>query len=326
MRHAPLLLAFAAIGLVGLSFIPAASPAATSKALVISVDDFNYLDTSNEPTDQTAAHEKRLQAFMVALRGDLAADRRFGLVPSTCAAACPSDGPALADRLRAASQAGTRILVVGSIQKMSTLIQWARATAIDTASQRVVLEKLFTFRGDSDEAWQRAEGFVSDELRTGLAALPSPTVAAAPIRLALFPFELEDTSAGAGAVGATASDTSSLADVTSSIQQLLAQSGRYQLVDVSTADEDAFKTHTLRACNGCDAAVARKLNADQSLVGVIGRVSRTEYIVQFQIRDARSGAVVANGDSGLRMGANYAWSRGAVSLLRDRLLDMSRQQ
>jgi len=40
------------------------------------------------------------------------------------------------------------------------------------------------------------------------------------------------------------------------------------------------------------------------LVGVIGRVSRTEYTVSFRLRDARTGAIVAGADSGLRMGAN----------------------
>jgi len=32
-------------------------------------------------------------------------------------------------------------------------------------NQRVVFKKFFTFRGDNDEAWQRAERFVSEEVR-----------------------------------------------------------------------------------------------------------------------------------------------------------------
>jgi len=137
-------------------------------ALAVSVDDFKYRDTSNEPTDQTAVHEKRLRAFMTALRDDVTADHRFELVPSSCAPNCPTEGPALRDRLRAASQAGTQILIIGIVHKLSTLVQVVRIAAIDTTAQRVVFRKYFQFRGDYDEAWQRAERFVSEEVRDRL--------------------------------------------------------------------------------------------------------------------------------------------------------------
>jgi hypothetical protein len=74
----------------------------------------------------------------------------------------------LGDRLRAASQAGTQIVIIGIIRKLSTLVQNARVVAVDTTSQRVVFRKFFTFRGDNDEAWQRAERFVSEEIRDQL--------------------------------------------------------------------------------------------------------------------------------------------------------------
>jgi len=77
----------------------------------------------------------------------------------------------------------------------------------------------------------------------------------------------------------------------------------------------------LRDCGGCEAAIAKELGADQSLIGVVRRVSRTEYTLGFQVRDARTGAVLTRGDSGLRMGADYSWKRGAVRLVSDRLID-----
>ena len=110
------------------------------------------------------------------------------------------------------------------------------------------------------------------------------------------------------------------------MRDLLAQSGRYHLVDVGSANADAAKKHELRDCNGCDAVIARDLGADQSLIGVVRRVSRTEYTVGFQLRDARTAAVISLGDSGLRMGADYSWARGAVRLVRDRLLESQPQK
>jgi hypothetical protein len=169
MRHGSLLHAVATAGLfLGFSLVSAASAATADHALTVSVDDFKFRDTSNEPADQTAVHEKRLRAFMIALRDDVTADRRFELVPSSCAPNCPTDGPALRDRLRAASQAGAQILIIGGFHKMSTLVQLTQTVAIDTTSQRVVFRKYFQFRGDNDEAWQRAERFVSEEVRDQL--------------------------------------------------------------------------------------------------------------------------------------------------------------
>ena len=173
MRYGSLLHAPAITGLftglfLGSSLISDASAGTTGRALAVSVDDFKYRDTSNEPTDQMAVHEKQLRAFMTALRDDVTADPRFELMPSSCASNCPTDGPALRDRLRAASQAGAQILIIGGLHKMSTLVQLAQTVAIDTTSQRVVFRKYFQFRGDNDEAWQRAERFVSDEVRDGL--------------------------------------------------------------------------------------------------------------------------------------------------------------
>lgn len=142
-----------------------------------------------------------------------------------------------------------------------------------------------------------------------------------PIKLAVFDFELEDFSAGAEAPDTAAADATQMANVTQSIRQLFAQSGRYELIDVGNVDAAEAKTHTLRDCNGCDAGIALNLGAQQSLVGVVSRISRTEYVVRFQVRDTRTGDVVAAGDSGLRMGADYSWSRGAARLVKDRLLE-----
>ena len=162
MRHASLLHALAKAGLftglfLGSGLISIAYAANADDALAVSVDDFKYRDTSNEPTDQTAVHQKRLRAFMTALRDDVTADRRFELVPSSCAPNCPTDGPALRDRLRAASQAGTQILIIGIVHKLSTLVQVVRIAAIDTTAQRVVFRKYFQFRGDFLNAFNNVQ-------------------------------------------------------------------------------------------------------------------------------------------------------------------------
>jgi hypothetical protein len=43
--------------------------------------------------------------------------------------------------------------------------------AIDVDAERLVLDRLLTFRGDTDEAWERAEAFVAREV-AALGAAP----------------------------------------------------------------------------------------------------------------------------------------------------------
>jgi hypothetical protein len=133
-----------------------------------------------------------------------------------------------------------------------------------------------------------------------------------PVKLATFDFELEDFSAGAQLTGESPADTTQLKLATSEARRLIAQSGRYSLMDVSGAEAEAVKARWLRKCNGCDAGIALGFSADQSLIGIVTRISRMEYTVRIQIRDARNGAVIFDKQSDLRMGANYSWSRGVV--------------
>jgi hypothetical protein len=278
--------------------------------------DFNYVDTSGETRDQTAEHQKRLDAFMLALRQDVAASQKYRMVVATCRPIpCEVGQSALTELQDAARQAGAKILMMGGVHKMSTLIQNARVMAIDLETNAVVLDKLVTFRGDTDEAWQRAETFIAQQIT---ASPVSSDIRPAPIKLAVFDFELEDTSAGASLTNAA--DAVQLGLVTTEVRKLIEQSGRYRLVDVSSADAEAVKAHGLGKCDGCDAAVASKLDAEQSLIGIVTRISRMEYQVTYRIRDARTGAVIATEQTGLRMGADYSWTRGAAALIKTRLL------
>ncbi|MGH6810898.1 MAG: DUF3280 domain-containing protein [Methylocella sp.] len=146
-----------------------------------------------------------------------------------------------------------------------------------------------------------------------------------PVKLAIFDFELEDFSAGGQLIGENPADTAQLKFATSEARRLIAQSGRYSVVDVSGADAEAVKAHWLRKCNGCDAGIAFKLGADQSMIGIVTRISRMEYTVAFRIRDARTGAEIFNKQSDLRMGANYSWDRGVAWLINNRLLNRQDQ-
>jgi hypothetical protein len=142
-----------------------------------------------------------------------------------------------------------------------------------------------------------------------------------PIRLAVFPFELEDFSAAAAYIPPDDIDREQLRLSTEEARRLLAESGRYQLVDVTDVKDEAAKAGKLRYCGGCEAKIAAGLNADQSLLGIVTRISRTDYAVTYKVRDAQSGALLDVEQTDLRAGANSAWSRGARWLIQRRLLE-----
>jgi len=156
------------------------------------------------------------------------------------------------------------------------------------------------------------------------AAAAAETAIPSPIKIAVFPFELEDFSAGAAYVPPDDVDREQLRLSTEEARRLIAASGRYQLVDISAVNDQAAKVGKLRDCDGCDARIAAGLDADQSMIGIVTRITRMEYTVTYRIRDARSGAIVAVKQTDLRMGANVAWSRGVRWLIENRLLEQAK--
>jgi Protein of unknown function (DUF2380) len=151
-------------------------------------------------------------------------------------------------------------------------------------------------------------------------ALPSLGATSAPIKIAVFEFELEDVSAaGAASKVESASDLSRLKTVTGEARRMLKDSGRYSLVDTSGVSADAVKERTLRNCGGCDSGIALTLGADLSLIGVVTRVAQTEYYASVQITDTKTGKVVSQ-QNAFFTGADDAWASGVRLLLKHGIL------
>jgi Protein of unknown function (DUF2380) len=164
-----------AAGLACAAVLAAACAAAAADGaplpVPIAVLDLVYVDTSGEPRDQSAEHAARTRRFSDALRRDLERTGRFRIVTPQCGAApCAASG-APSELVARAREAGAKLVLIGGVHKQSTLIQWAKLQAVDVDAGRPVLDKLLTFRGDTDEAWERAEAFAAREVA---ALAPSP--------------------------------------------------------------------------------------------------------------------------------------------------------
>lgn len=141
-------------------------PAAERDAIPVVVADFDYEDTSGELEDRRAAHMARVKTFPGLLRERLAREDKYKILPLDCAkATCSADSIGADDLVTAALKADARLLVYGRIHKMSTLIQWGNIQVIDVQQKQLVLNRLFSLRGDTDEAFRRAAEFVGEMLK-----------------------------------------------------------------------------------------------------------------------------------------------------------------
>ena len=144
---------------------------------------------------------------------------------------------------------------------------------------------------------------------------PRPAV----VKLAVFDFELEDATPAAALLGQTVRNDAAMEKVSVDARQMLAKSGRYLLVDVRDASAQPVKEKSLRNCEGCEAGIALEAGAEQALIGVIRRITQTDYYVQVQITDARTGKVL-NQQSANFAGGPDGWSSGVRMLLKHQVL------
>lgn len=150
---------------LGVLCAAAMPPAVGADAIPIAVVDFDYVDSSGEARDQSAEHRARLKEFMVALRADLERSGRYHVVLPVCQPEpCSLKESDPAELLAASRRAGAKLLLFGGFHKMSTLVQWTQGQVIDLGTELVIFDRLLTFRGDDQAAWQRSQRFLAQEI------------------------------------------------------------------------------------------------------------------------------------------------------------------
>jgi hypothetical protein len=157
----------AAIALVTAAIFCASARPSRAQATtpVLAVAELQYVDTSGEVIDQSADHVRRRREFEASLRSDLARSGKMRDVGLDCPPnACSVEDIDFERLLGKAQAAGASHLLIGAVHKMSTLVQQAKFNIIDVRSRKVVFDRYVTFRGDSDQAWRRAESFVASQI------------------------------------------------------------------------------------------------------------------------------------------------------------------
>jgi hypothetical protein len=143
--------------------------------------------------------------------------------------------------------------------------------------------------------------------------------AADPPRLAVFDFELVDTSLDGEFRGKRPDEQERLMRVGDQRRKELGESGKFWIVDISPVNVAAHQSN-LQACGACDVKLAQQLGAEVEITGVVHKISNLILNISLFLRDAQTGRLIVAMNTDLRGNTDESWSRATRYLVRERLL------
>ena len=138
-------------------------------------------------------------------------------------------------------------------------------------------------------------------------------------KVAVFDFEVMDTSLKGAANGPRTDEAARLVRLSDELRRRLAQSGRFDVIDIAPVAAQA-RASNLQACGGCDAGFAHDLGAKYSITGWIQKVSNLILNLNVVIRDAGTGKMLWAKSVDMRGNTDESWSRALDYLVRNYLL------
>ena len=144
------------------------------------------------------------------------------------------------------------------------------------------------------------------------AILPLRAASAEPQRLALLPFELDDSSGE----GPRAEQDKRLRMMDAELRAALSASSRYAPVEASLPPGTA----AVRGCNRCDIAAAERAGTPLVLTGVVRKVSTLILSMTLIVREAPSGVTRNVWTADFRGNNDESWQHALRWLLRNRVL------
>jgi hypothetical protein len=148
-----------------------------------------------------------------------------------------------------------------------------------------------------------------------------PAASAGQPSIAVFDLELADASLDGAVNGPRADEQARLTRLSQQLRQRLSASGRFVLID-TTPVADSARARNLQACGGCDARFAHEIGAEFALTGTVYKVSNLILNLSLNVREAKTGLLVASMNADFRGNTDESWSRALDWLLRNRLLVM----
>ena len=153
-----------------------------------------------------------------------------------------------------------------------------------------------------------------------LALLISTPARAEPPKLAVFDFELLDTSLEGEMRGPQADEHNRLILISDQVRRQLSESGKFQILDIAPVKAVA-EASNLQACGGCDVDYAQRIGADIVITGVMKKISTLILNLTIFVRDAHTGKLINVMNADFRGNTDESWTRATSYLVRNRLLE-----
>ena len=153
-----------------------------------------------------------------------------------------------------------------------------------------------------------------------LALLISTPARAEPPKLAVFDFELMDTSLEGEMRGSQADEHNRLILISDQVRRQLSESGKFQILDIAPV-KAAAEASNLQSCGGCDVDYAQRIGADLVITGVLRKISTLILNLTIFVRDAHTGKLINVVNADFRGNTDESWTRATSYLVRNRLLE-----
>jgi hypothetical protein len=150
-------------------------------------------------------------------------------------------------------------------------------------------------------------------------AVSAPTRADETPKLAVFDFEMIDTSLQGEVYGPRNDEQDRLKRVGDQLRKQLGESGKFQILDIAPVNAAAHQSN-LQACGGCDVKLAQELGADLEITGTVQKVSNVILNINIYLHDVHNGRMVTVMSADMRGNTDESWTRATSYLIRNRLL------
>ena len=143
--------------------------------------------------------------------------------------------------------------------------------------------------------------------------------AADPLKLAVFDFEMIDSSLEGEKNGKRSDEQERLNKTGDQVRTELGESGKFRIIDIAPVNAAAHQNN-LQACGGCDAKLAGQLGVDLYITGTVQKVSNLILNVNVYLHDGQSGRLITAASADMRGNTDESWSRATHYLVKERLL------
>jgi Protein of unknown function (DUF2380) len=150
--------------------------------------------------------------------------------------------------------------------------------------------------------------------------VPWTAATADPVKLAVFDFELIDTSLEGEVSGPREDEQNRLQMISDLLRTKLAESGRYSIAELGPLRDKIDGAGYRYNCNGCVTDLAAAAGAEQAITGTVQKVSNLILNINVYLWDVKTGEQTGGTSVDIRGNTDESWSRGVSYIVRNRIL------